>query len=110
MGEGQPADPELADDCGAAEHRFDFKEAPATVKSSISLTGEQYAFARALVEASRYLSVRAMLQQGRDLLRRRMDAEELETAALRKLLLRRRNGEFKSAREMDRRFAGMVAD
>ncbi len=81
-----------------------------TVKSSVSLTDEQYAFARTLIEAGRYSSVSAVLQQGVDLLRRRMDAEELETAALRELLLRRRNGEFTDARGMDKRLAEMVAD
>ena len=49
-----------------------------TVKSSISLTDEQHAFARALVDAGRYSSVSAVLQQGVDLLRQRMDAEEVE--------------------------------
>ena len=81
-----------------------------TVKSSISLTDEQHAFARALVEAGRYSSVSAVLQQGVDLLRRRMDAEELESAALRELLSRRRKGEFISVQRMDTRLAGMVAD
>ena len=50
-----------------------------------------------------------MLQQGVDLLRQRMDAEELETA-LRELLSRRRKGAFVGAEAMDMRLAGMVAD
>ena len=82
-----------------------------TVKSSISLTDEQHAFARALVEAGRYSSLSAVLQQGVDLLRQRMDAEELETAALRELLSRRRRaGVFVDAEQMDARLAGMAAD
>ena len=81
-----------------------------TVKSSISLTDEQHAFARALVEAGRYTSVSAVLQQGVDMLRQRMDAEEAETAALRALLARRRDGEFVGAEEMDVRLKAMVAD
>ena len=81
-----------------------------TVKSSISLTDEQHAFARALVEAGRYSSVSAVLQQGVDLLRQRMDAEELETAALRELLSRRREGEFVGAERMDARLGRMIAD
>ena len=81
------------------------------VKSSISLTDEQHAFARALVEAGRYSSLSAVLQQGVDLLRQRMDAEELETAALRELLSRRRRaGVFVDAEQMDTRLAGMAAD
>ena len=81
-----------------------------TVKSSISLTDEQHAFARALVEAGRYSSLSAVLQQGIDLLRQRTDAEELETVALRELLSRRRRGEFIGAEAMDARLAGLVAD
>ena len=79
------------------------------VKSSISSTDEQHAFARAFVEAGRYASVSAVLQQGIDLLRQRMDAEELEHAALRELLSRRRGGEFVSGRRMDTRLARMIA-
>ena len=80
-----------------------------TVKSSISLTDEQHAFARALVEAGRYPSLSAVLQQGVDLLRRRMDAEALETEALREILSRRRRGAFVDAKEMDARLDRMVA-
>ena len=81
-----------------------------TVKSSISLTDKQHAFARALVEAGRYSSLSAVLQQAVDLLRQRMDAEELETEALRELLSRRRTGAFVDAEGMDARLARMVAD
>ena len=81
-----------------------------TVKSSISLTDEQHAFARALVEAGRYASLSAVLQQGIDLLRQRMDAEALETEALRELLSRRRKGAFVSADGMDARLRRMIAD
>ena len=38
-----------------------------------------------------------------------MDAEELETAALRELLSRRRAGAFVETEQMDARLAGMVA-
>lgn len=81
-----------------------------TVKSSISLTDEQHAFARALVETGRYASLSAVLQQGVDLLRQRMDTEELETEALRALLSRRREGKFIGAEQMDARLARMIAD
>ena len=81
-----------------------------TVKSTISLTDEQHAFARSLVEAGRYASLSAVLQQGVDLLRQRMDTEELETAALRELLSRRRAGAFVDAEQMDARLAGTLAD
>ena len=41
--------------------------------------------------------------------KQRMGAEDLETAALRELLLRRRAGEFVGAEQMDVRLARMVA-
>ena len=79
-----------------------------TVKSSVSLTDEQHAFAKALVEAGRYASVSAVLQQGVDLLRRRLEDDELERMALREVLARRREGEFVDAKRMDRRLAEMI--
>ncbi|MCY3840942.1 MAG: type II toxin-antitoxin system ParD family antitoxin [Gammaproteobacteria bacterium] len=79
-----------------------------TVKSSISLTDEQHAFARALVEAGRYASLSAVLQRGIDLLRQRTDAEELDVAALRELLSQRREGAFVSGKRMDERLAEML--
>ena len=80
-----------------------------TVKSSISLTDEQYSFARALVEAGRYASLSAVLQRGVDLLRQRTDAEALETEALRELVSRRRKSGSVSAGEMDARLERMIA-
>ena len=84
-------------------------EALVTVESSIKLTDEQHAFARALVEAGRYPSLSAVLQHGVDLLRQRMEAEELETAVLRALLSRRREGAFIDGERIDTRLAGMIA-
>ena len=81
-----------------------------TVKSSISLTDEQHAFARGLVEAGRYSSLSAVLQQGVDLLRQRTDAEALEIEALREIVSRRQKGEFVSAGEMDARLERMFAE
>ena len=81
-----------------------------TIELTISLTAEQHAFARALVETGRYASLSAVLQQGVDLLRQRVDAEELETAALRVLLSRRREGAFVDEEGMDARLAKMIAD
>ena len=79
------------------------------VKTSISLTDEQHAFAMALVEAGRYPSLGAVLREAVDLLRERMDAEEPETVALRELLSRRREGAFVGAKDMDARLAEMTA-
>lgn len=76
----------------------------------MSLTDEQYAFAKALVEAGRFSSVSAVLQQGVDLLRQRMESEELETEALKVLLDRRRRGPFLTGSELDARIGALIAD
>ncbi len=80
-----------------------------TVKFSVSLTDSQDAFARALVEQGRYPSVSAVLQQGLELLRLRTEGEELEAAALRKLIGARREGEFVSNATMKGKIA-TIAD
>ena len=80
-----------------------------TVKSSVSLTEEQHAFAKALVEAGRYGSVSAVIQQGLDLLRRRFDVEDLERRALHEVMSRRRAGRFVGAEEMDDRLSRIIA-
>ena len=94
---------------GATEYYPDAKGFIMAVKASVSLTDQQHAFARALVEAGRYPSLSAVLQQGVDLLRQRIDAEEFEHAALPELLSRRRGGEFVSEQRMDARLARMIA-
>lgn len=71
-----------------------------TVKSSISLTDTQAAFARQLVEQGRFPSVSAALQQGLELLRLRVEADEAEIQALRTLLRERRAGSFVSGSEV----------
>jgi len=68
------------------------------MKSSISLTDGQHAFAKMLVEAGRFPSMSAVLQQGVELLRQQMEAEALERAALAEVLQQRRAG--KSSRPM----------
>ena len=57
-----------------------------TVKSSISLIDEQHIFAKELVEAGRYSSVSAVLQQGIDLLRQHMQDDDLQRTTLKALL------------------------
>lgn len=79
-----------------------------TVKSSVSLTDEQHAFAKDLVESGRYSSVSAVLQQGIDMLRQRLKREEIETQALKLLLSRRRDGDFICSAQMDARIKDMV--
>ncbi len=81
-----------------------------TVKSSISITDEHHAFAKALVDTGRYASVSAVFQQGINLLRQRLDVEDLERRALYEVLSRRRAGEFVGAEEMDDRLSRMLAE
>jgi len=79
-----------------------------TVKSSISLTDEQHAFARDLVAAGRYPSVSAVVAQGLELLKARTEAELTELEALKLLLEERRGGPFVSTDEMKNRLAAMT--
>ncbi len=79
-----------------------------TVKSSISLTDEQHSFAKKLVDSGRFASVSAVLQQGVELLRDKMNGEALERAALTEILEKRRSGPFVSAARMDGRLSRMI--
>lgn len=79
-----------------------------TVKSSISLTDEQNAFARALVDRGRFASVSAVIQQALELLRYKTEKDDLEVEALRELLKRRSQGKFISADEMRDRIDAMI--
>ena len=65
-----------------------------TVKTSVSLTDSQEAFARELVAKGRFPSLSAVLQHRLELLRSEKELEEAELAALRALLETRRGGEF----------------
>jgi antitoxin ParD1/3/4 len=76
-----------------------------TVKSSISLSDDQHAFARALVDSGRFPSVSAVLQQGIDLLRQQDADAQADRAALRALLAERAGGPFVSAGELRKRLA-----
>ncbi|OHV78441.1 type II toxin-antitoxin system ParD family antitoxin [Ensifer sp. LCM 4579] len=79
-----------------------------SVKSSISLTDQQDAFARSLVESGRYSSMSAVLQQGLELLRQKTETEAVETAALRELVQRRLKGPMISTTEMESRVEAMI--
>ena len=80
-----------------------------TVKFSISLTDEQHAFAKALVDTGRYASVSAVVQQSIEQLRHGLEVEDLKRGALCEILSRRRSGEFVGAEEMDERLRKMLA-
>ncbi len=72
-----------------------------TVKSSISLSNDQFAFAKAMVESGAAPSVSAVLQQGVELLRAREEDRHLERQALREILKERRSGPTKSPVRID---------
>lgn len=80
-----------------------------TVKSSISLSNEHYAFAKAQVQDGRFASVSAVVQHGLDLLRQKAEDEWLDRTALRVLLEERQQGHFVSPEEMRRRVDALVA-
>lgn len=80
-----------------------------TVKSSISLSDEHHAFARAQVQDGRFASVSAVVQHGLDLLREKTEDERLERTALRALLEERQQGPFVSLEEMRRRVGTLLA-
>ncbi len=65
-----------------------------TAKTSISLTDEQEAYARSLVESGQYPSLSAVLQRGLDMLRRESEMRDAELEALRSLIDQRRLGAF----------------
>lgn len=65
-----------------------------TVKISISLTDDQEAYARALVDSGQYPSLSAVLQRGLDMLRCETEMRDAEFHALRSLIDQRREGSF----------------
>jgi antitoxin ParD1/3/4 len=70
------------------------EEVVMTAKTSISLTDEQEAYARSLVESGQYSSLSAVLQRGLEMLRRGSEMRDAELQALRSLIDQRRSGAF----------------
>lgn len=79
-----------------------------SVKSSISLTDQQDAFARDLVSKGHFPSVSAVLQSGLELLRQKSEAEEVEVEALKTLLRQRKDGAFLAADDFKTRLDQMT--
>ena len=79
-----------------------------TTKSSISLTNEQHAFAKSLVDTGLFPSLSAVLQHSVELLRQRIEDEDHERRALAELLTLRRAGPFVSSANMDERLRDMI--
>ncbi|GAA5264100.1 antitoxin ParD1/3/4 [Acidiphilium sp. MT5] len=65
-----------------------------TAKTSISLTDDQQAYARSLVESGQFSSLSAVLQRGLEMLRRDREIQDAELQALRSLIDQRRRGPF----------------
>jgi antitoxin ParD1/3/4 len=80
-----------------------------SVKASVSISEQQDAFARELVEQGRYSSLSAVVQRGLDLLREEVELKEAELAALKALLETRSRGEFLSSAESHVRVEEMIA-
>ncbi len=78
------------------------------VKSSVSLREDQHAYAKALVDAGRFSSVSAVLQQGLDLLQQQDSDIQADRAALQVLLQQRANGSFVSADQLRARLAAQL--
>jgi antitoxin ParD1/3/4 len=79
-----------------------------TAKTSISLTDDQEAYARALVENGRYPSLSAVLQRGLEMLRRDSEMRDAELQALRSLIDQRRAGVFVDLDEGDAETRAML--
>lgn len=79
-----------------------------TVKSSISLSDRQHAFASRLVEDGRFGSVSAVIQQGLELLQDKLEAEQTDTEALKAILAERREGPATPLAAFDVRLVAML--
>ncbi|MHA7887217.1 type II toxin-antitoxin system ParD family antitoxin [Roseicyclus sp.] len=80
-----------------------------TVKTSVSLSDQQAAFARKLVEEGRYASISAVIQHGLDRLQMEREAEMADVEALRAVLEERRKGPFVSNADAKAQTAAMLA-
>ncbi|TDK35664.1 type II toxin-antitoxin system ParD family antitoxin [Rhizobium deserti] len=79
-----------------------------SVKSSVSISKQQDAFARKLVEEGRYSSLSAVIQRGLELLREETELKDAELAALKALLDRRAGGKFVTMEESHKRVEAMI--
>lgn len=80
-----------------------------TVKPSIPLSDEQFAFARKLVEEGRFDSIDDVVGLSLDLLRQHLAGDGGVPERLEALLQRRRQGAFVEAEDFDRRLDVMIA-
>jgi antitoxin ParD1/3/4 len=81
-----------------------------TVKTSVSISDQQDAFARRLVEEGRYSSVSAVVQQGLELLREETELDEADSEALKALLEQRMRGPFLTEDESRVQIEAMIEE
>jgi len=81
-----------------------------SIKASVSISEQQDAYVRDLVNQGRFSSVSAVVQQGLDLLRKQDEADLMEAAALRILIEERMGGSFLSSAEFAEQTEGMLAE
>jgi antitoxin ParD1/3/4 len=80
-----------------------------SVKTSISLTNQQEAYARGLVESGKYPSMSAVIQRGLEMLRHENEMREAELQALRALIKKRDAGPFIDFEEAQAEVRDMLA-
>lgn len=80
-----------------------------SVKASISITDQQDAFARKLVEEGQYESLSEVVQHGLELVRQETEWVGEDRDALKALLIERLNGEFITMEESNKRIQAMIA-
>ena len=80
-----------------------------SVKASVSISDQQDAYVRDLVNQGRFSSVSAVVQQGLDLLRKQEETALIEAAALKILLEERQAGQFLSSLDFAQRTDHMIA-
>ena len=78
------------------------------VKTSISITDQQDAFARKLVGDGHYESLSDVVQHGLELVRQEAEWPDKDRDALKALLIERLEGEFITIEESNRRIDAMI--
>lgn len=81
-----------------------------TVKTSISLTEQQYAWLKSMVEEGRAASISALVQQAVEEGRKKDDVDREFVRGMRELLARRMEGPFVSSEEARAEMARMQAE
>jgi len=80
-----------------------------SVKASVSISEQQDAFARRLVDDGRYASLSAVVQRGLELVREETELKNAELAALTALFKSRAEGEFVTLDEGRKQSDAMIA-